>query len=120
MIEHQNGKDKLKNEHHFSLRKRLEAEAPDPQKEMVLEDLFNSRALRNVSLGKPNRVLIRGRAGVGKTTLCKKIVHTFLLKQLWISEYDRIIWISLRIEKVPDGLDELAGDRQSSMTLDTF
>lgn len=42
------------------------------------------------------RVLIRGQAGVGKSTLCKKIVHDFIYKGMWADDIDRIIWLPLR------------------------
>ncbi|KXJ84692.1 NACHT domain-domain-containing protein [Microdochium bolleyi] len=52
--------------------------------------------------GKPlpldRRILIRGRAGVGKTTLCKKIVHEFKRGTWaeWAQLFDRILWVPLR------------------------
>jgi hypothetical protein len=47
------------------------------------------------------RILIRGRAGVGKTTLCKKFVHDFIHHGMWKGLFDRILWIPLRnIKKV--------------------
>ncbi|KAJ5319516.1 uncharacterized protein N7506_012220 [Penicillium brevicompactum] len=80
----------------MSLKERLKAETPQPEKQIDLKDLFMQRKLRDGSSGQPTRILIRGRAGVGKTTLCKKIIHAFLHHGLWRSKYDRIIWIPLR------------------------
>ncbi|KAH0592867.1 hypothetical protein MHUMG1_09320 [Metarhizium humberi] len=44
------------------------------------------------------RILIRGRAGVGKTTLCKKIVHEFINGSLseWRNLFQRVLWVPLR------------------------
>ncbi|CAH0046060.1 unnamed protein product [Clonostachys solani] len=42
------------------------------------------------------RILIRGRAGVGKTTLCKKIVFEFERHELWNNLFERILWFPLR------------------------
>ncbi|KAF9176768.1 hypothetical protein BGZ49_005952, partial [Haplosporangium sp. Z 27] len=42
-----------------------------------LEQLFDKRMLRDGNMADPKRILIYGRAGVGKSTLCKKIVHLF-------------------------------------------
>lgn len=71
------------------------------EREMVMEvslsTLFNDR---NGKL--PRRIMIRGSAGVGKTTLCKKIVYDFHygtsteLHRLWTKLFDRVLWIPLR------------------------
>ncbi|KAJ5771963.1 hypothetical protein N7520_002492 [Penicillium odoratum] len=60
--------------------------------EFNLPDIFEERAGRQV----PSRVLIRGRAGIGKTTLCKKIVYDFLKGRLWNDLFERIFWLPLR------------------------
>ncbi|PWY89492.1 hypothetical protein BO94DRAFT_584749 [Aspergillus sclerotioniger CBS 115572] len=62
----------------LSLRTRLKVDTPTGGKATQLRDLFNSRKRLDGSSGRPRRILIRGRAGVGKTTLCKKIVYDFL------------------------------------------
>ncbi|PYI08454.1 hypothetical protein BO78DRAFT_416629 [Aspergillus sclerotiicarbonarius CBS 121057] len=80
----------------LSLRARLKVETPTEGKETQLQDLFSDRKRLDGSSGRPRRILIRGRAGVGKTTLCKKIVHEFLYDQLWAENFDRILWIPLR------------------------
>ncbi|OQE02798.1 hypothetical protein PENVUL_c038G00723 [Penicillium vulpinum] len=95
LMQNQEGGDQ-KGRNKFSLQDRLQMEAPDTQTEIALEDLFKQRNVRNGSLAKPSRILIRGRAGVGKTTLCKKITYASLYHSLWESQYDRIIWIPLR------------------------
>lgn len=33
---------------------------------------------------------------MGKTTMCKKIVHDFYQNALWRNLYDRVVWIPLR------------------------
>ncbi|PTD02227.1 hypothetical protein FCULG_00012144 [Fusarium culmorum] len=45
---------------------------------------------------RPRRILIRGRAGVGKTTLCKKMVYDYINSGMWNSLFDRVLWIPLR------------------------
>ncbi|KAI1122957.1 hypothetical protein F5Y10DRAFT_270527 [Nemania abortiva] len=45
---------------------------------------------------KSRHVLIRGPAGVGKTTLCKNIVHEFLQGRLWAELFTRVLWLPLR------------------------
>ncbi|EFX06068.1 pfs domain containing protein [Grosmannia clavigera kw1407] len=42
------------------------------------------------------RILIRGQAGVGKSTLCKKMVYDFIHEGMWNDVIDRNIWIPLR------------------------
>ncbi|KAH8427093.1 NACHT domain-containing protein [Aspergillus melleus] len=36
---------------------------------------------------------------MGKTTLCKKIIHAFVRNELWQSEFDSVIFIDLRVAK---------------------
>ncbi|KAL3470213.1 hypothetical protein BJX99DRAFT_239890 [Aspergillus californicus] len=90
----------------FSLLNRLKVKADNPEKEVTLPELFNDRKQPDGRMAQPRRILIRGRAGVGKTTLCKKIVHDFLHRQMWANLYDRIIWIPLRRLKGISRLDE--------------
>ncbi|KAF8976373.1 hypothetical protein BGZ46_008321 [Entomortierella lignicola] len=60
-----------------------------------LEQLFDKRRLRNGNMADPKRILIYGRAGVGKSTLCKKIVHLFQAGK-WRDKFDAILWLPLR------------------------
>lgn len=84
-------------------------------KEIHLPDLFNPRKFSNEKEERrPRRILIRGRAGVGKSTLCKKIIGDFLQLQRtknstkddsvdlrksrehsYCSHFARIIWVPL-------------------------
>ena len=96
LMEYIAGSDEKQRDDRLSLFQRLEAEAPKAEKEVSLEDVFKVRDLHSGTLGRPGRVLIRGRAGVGKTTMCKKITHAFLHDKLWKRHYDRLIWIPLR------------------------
>jgi Cdc6-like AAA superfamily ATPase len=61
----------------FSLTARLNVETPDENIQMELPSLFDSRKDPNGESIEPRRIFIRGRAGVGKTTLCKKMVSRF-------------------------------------------
>ncbi|KAI0859648.1 ARM repeat-containing protein [Xylaria cubensis] len=76
----------------FSLFSRLKVEAPHEGKEITLPTLFEPREGQL----RPNRIMIRGRAGVGKTTLCKKIVHEFIHNNMWQDLYDIVLWVPLR------------------------
>ncbi|KAG0008246.1 hypothetical protein BGZ80_003657, partial [Entomortierella chlamydospora] len=60
-----------------------------------LDELFNKRELRNGNNDVPKTVLIHGRAGIGKTTLCKKLVHLSLNGQ-WRDRFDAVLWLPLR------------------------
>lgn len=42
------------------------------------------------------RILIRGQAGVGKSTLCKKIVYDYIYHNMWLTIINRVIWLPLR------------------------
>ncbi|RAH86865.1 hypothetical protein BO86DRAFT_73586 [Aspergillus japonicus CBS 114.51] len=95
-----------------SLKKRLKVEAPPEGKAIALQDLYDIRELRshrgsqNNQLKAPKRILIRGRAGVGKTTLCKKIVHDFINAEFPRWNFERVLWIPLRKLKDKPSLDQ--------------
>ncbi|KAL1895477.1 hypothetical protein Sste5346_005285 [Sporothrix stenoceras] len=67
-----------------------------------LHSLFDSCMCNDGAMRVPRRLLISGAAGVGKTTLCKKIVYELTRSpvspefQSWTAAYDRVIWLPLR------------------------
>ncbi len=63
--------------------------------QIQLEKLFDKHKLRNGQNGVAKCVLILGRAGSGKTTLSKKLVH-FHKKGLWQGQFDVVLWLPLR------------------------
>ncbi|KAF9113375.1 hypothetical protein BGX27_001703 [Mortierella sp. AM989] len=65
------------------------------QKLIPLEDLFGKRTLRGGEDEAPKTILIQGRAGTGKTTLCKKLVHAYL-NGLWGDHFQAVLWLPLR------------------------
>jgi uridine kinase len=65
-------------------------------------NLFKPRKTRDGQTRQPSRILIRGRAGVGKTTLCKKIVHEFTHGTMWRDLFDRVLWVPLRNLKLQE------------------
>jgi len=78
-----------------SLLSRLGLAEPPLGSRVELKDVFNPRP-RNNRQEEIIRVLIRGQAGVGKTTVCKKIVHEVVSRSLWADRFERILWIPLR------------------------
>jgi hypothetical protein len=87
----------------FSLKARLSIETPSKEDLITLPTLFSKRKQILGFEQQPRRILIRGRAGVGKTTLCKKIVHDFTREGLWQDLFQRVIWIPLRkLKKVTE------------------
>ena len=86
----------------FSILARQKVETPDKAIQVELATIFSQRKGRDGRMIEPRRILIRGRAGVGKTTLCKKIVHDFAhgkqteLHRSWTKLFDRLLWIPLR------------------------
>ncbi|KAH8890026.1 hypothetical protein GQ53DRAFT_794983 [Thozetella sp. PMI_491] len=82
----------------FSLLARQKVETPDENMQVELPSLFEPREASNGDMTHPRRILIRGRAGVGKTTLCKKIVHDFHCDawSAWRELFDRVLWVPLR------------------------
>jgi predicted NACHT family NTPase len=79
----------------FSLSARLKIETPDNDIHVELQALFKPRKGPDGHTTQPRRILIRGRAGVGKTTLCKKMVHDFI-RGTWKDLFDRVLWVPLR------------------------
>ncbi|GJN75978.1 hypothetical protein PLICBS_010089 [Purpureocillium lilacinum] len=88
-----------------TLLSRQKIEVPDNTKMVDLATIFSHRKGRNGGMIEPKRILIRGRAGVGKTTLCKKIVHEFTRGTWneWSRLFDRVLWVPLRRLKGKDG-----------------
>ncbi|KAJ0122774.1 hypothetical protein J7T55_003290 [Diaporthe amygdali] len=80
----------------FSLSERLKLETPHESLRVELPNLFQPRKMPNRDTNKPRRILIRGHAGVGKTTLCKKIAHDFVHKGMWQDLFKRVVWVRLR------------------------
>ncbi|KAF9079712.1 hypothetical protein BGX27_006054, partial [Mortierella sp. AM989] len=60
-----------------------------------LEELFNKRELCDGREDIPKTILVQGRAGIGKTTLCKKLVHAYQ-SGLWRDRFDALLWLPLR------------------------
>ena len=58
---------------------------------IVLNTLFENRR------GKiPKKLLILGRAGIGKSTLCQYIAHQWAEGKLWKEKFEAVFWIPLR------------------------
>lgn len=80
----------------FSLTERLNVQTPRERPRIELPELFESRKLPDGKMMEPRRILIRGRAGVGKTTLCKKIIRNFVHDKIWRTLFKRLVWVQLR------------------------
>ncbi|SPO06598.1 uncharacterized protein DNG_09288 [Cephalotrichum gorgonifer] len=86
----------------FSLLARQKVETPDKKMQVELAAIFDRFKRRDGHTIQPRRIMIRGRAGVGKTTLCKKMVHDFThgtqteLNRSWTKLFDRLLWVPLR------------------------
>ncbi|KAJ2968714.1 hypothetical protein NQ176_g9048 [Zarea fungicola] len=87
----------------FSILVRQKLETHDVRNQVDLAAIFDEREVNNQRI-LPRRILIRGRAGVGKTTLCKKIVYEFTKGtwSKWNELFDRVLWVPLRNLKLPD------------------
>lgn len=86
-----------------------------------LHRMFDPCTCNDGTMRVPRRLLIRGAAGVGKSTLCKKIVYELTRSpvspefQTWTAAYDRVIWLPLRNLKrysagTMKGLNDLFGE----------
>ncbi|KAF9432133.1 hypothetical protein BGZ76_011212, partial [Entomortierella beljakovae] len=91
-----------------------EVSSTNTDEPIPLEEILDKRKLLDGKEGVPKRILIIGRAGVGKTTFCKKLVHTFQKgtkneKEALAHEFNRSVKLG-RVLFVLDGLDEFVTD----------
>ncbi|KAJ5738123.1 hypothetical protein N7493_001278 [Penicillium malachiteum] len=86
----------------FSLKARLNLIDPSEGTEVDLLNLFEPRETEDGQEKTPRRVLIRGRAGVGKTTLCKKIIYEFTHRNMWHGLFEHVLWVPLRKLKLKE------------------
>ncbi|KAF9536294.1 hypothetical protein EC957_011661, partial [Mortierella hygrophila] len=70
-------------------------EGSNIQSSIPLKQLFDKRKLCDGKENIPKRILVQGRAGIGKTTLCKKLVHEHQ-NGLWEDRFDAVLWLPLR------------------------
>ncbi|EXK95469.1 hypothetical protein FOQG_04037 [Fusarium oxysporum f. sp. raphani 54005] len=80
----------------LSLFRRLNVQGSDGGVKVRFHDIFNTARSHGAASKHSTRILIRGQAGVGKTTFCKKAVHDFVQNQVWKQHFDRILWVRLR------------------------
>lgn len=94
----------------FSITRRLSVETPEKGLQVNISRLFDARKGGNGREFQPRKIFIRGQAGVGKTTLCKKMIHDFTRNEMWKNKFDRILWIPLRnIKLLPPTCVNLQG-----------
>ncbi len=70
--------------------------ATDYSRVISLDRLFEAQPLHDGSTGFPKRILIQGRAGIGKTTLCKKLVYDYQHHASWSHHFACVLWVPLR------------------------
>ncbi|KAJ5722866.1 peptidase C14 [Penicillium malachiteum] len=96
--------EKMKNEEvsGFSLLARQKVQTPPETSQVEPSTIFSQRKTHGKGIIEPRRILIRGRAGVGKTTLCKKMIYDFtcttetVSNVSWKKLFDRVLWVQLR------------------------
>ncbi|KAI7978767.1 hypothetical protein EIK77_000929 [Talaromyces pinophilus] len=90
----------------FSLFSRLKIDAVGSGSLVSLDTLFEPQKQFNGEFVRPKRILVQGAAGVGKTTLCKKIVHDYYHHEMWQNLFDWILWVPLRRLKLMSPVKE--------------
>ncbi|KAK8033894.1 hypothetical protein PG991_003292 [Apiospora marii] len=86
----------------YALSSRMDMWEAGGARKVSLPELFQSKTPRASGSTVTKRVLIRGKAGVGKSTLCKRIVYDSIHHDLWSDVIDRVIWLPLRELKSRD------------------
>ncbi len=71
-------------------------EATNLNKLITLGALFEPQQLRDGTIDMPKRIFIQGRAGIGKTTLCKKFVYDYQHNATWQDRFESVVWLPLR------------------------
>ncbi|EFX06500.1 nacht nucleoside triphosphatase [Grosmannia clavigera kw1407] len=104
MSEQEAGRPKEEKASPFSMWSRRWVSTSSETTQVELATLFDLRKGREGQPIKPRKILIRGRAGVGKTTLCKKIIFEFTQGTWagWSKLFDRILWVPLRNLKLDE------------------
>ncbi|EFY86038.1 hypothetical protein MAC_07922 [Metarhizium acridum CQMa 102] len=75
-----NKADSARKSNPFSILSRQKVQIPDESIQIELSTFFNEGDGRDHRVIQPRRMLMRARAGVGKTTLCKQMVYDFTQK----------------------------------------
>ena len=65
------------------------------KKYIGLDNIFSKTTLKDSQVGVPKRVLLIGRAGIGKTTLCQKIAHQWA-NGTWAVEFEAVYLLPIR------------------------
>ncbi|KAH0596685.1 hypothetical protein MHUMG1_05804 [Metarhizium humberi] len=85
----------------------------DPKKEgkksygpvyVTIDSLFDERELKGGNSGQPTRILIHGRPGIGKTTLCKQILDEYGRQEVRGALFSWVLWVPLRKLGLDDSL----------------
>ncbi|KAI9888804.1 MAG: hypothetical protein M1814_006258 [Vezdaea aestivalis] len=92
----------------FNLWSRLKVDTHPNAKHLSLTTMFGPH--RDLSAPRPHHIWIWGRAGIGKTTLCKKIVYDFLHNSLWNHLFDCVFWLPLRRLKLMENCPRNVGE----------
>ncbi|KAF4470039.1 peptidase C14 [Fusarium albosuccineum] len=69
---------------------------PNQAGQVSLSGLFGQYKGGGENITKPRKILIRGCPGIGKSTLCKKIVFEVTRHKQWDDLFDHVLWIRLR------------------------
>jgi HEAT repeat protein/V8-like Glu-specific endopeptidase len=83
--------------------KKEEKQAFQEQRINSWEDIYAAKEpielaslFKNKEGKEQNRLLILGRAGIGKSTLCQYIAHRWAGGKLWNDKFDALFWVPLR------------------------
>lgn len=91
--------DQNKTEH--SIQQNAISSAP-----VSLDSLFLARTMPDGQVRAPKRILIRGPAGVGKSTICKRIVSKYQKNEALRGEFEWVLWIPLSRLELAGGIKE--------------
>lgn len=91
--------EKNKTEH--SIQQNAISSAP-----VSLDSLFLARTMPDGQVRAPKRILIRGPAGVGKSTICKRIASKYQKNEALRGGFEWVLWIPLSRLELAGGIKE--------------
>ncbi|KAI4190313.1 MAG: hypothetical protein LQ346_004937 [Caloplaca aetnensis] len=76
-------------------REKAKEKEKEIRQNVTLHSLFNERKIKNKTI-RPKRILIQGKPGIGKTTLCRRLMYEYLWNEGLRTKFDLVVRIPAR------------------------